>query len=379
MRKRQRLAKGIFADRYGISVIYFEHGTAVETRFPSGTSVDRLIAWRETQLKHLRESVPHTRNQMARDAVKYLKRLKGRPGYSSERSHLTAWLRAFGPTVRRSITTQRCELILAEWRQQGYASKTLRHRHRVLQSFYRFFDGRTAITPVDDIRKPPKGQPRPVSVSDATIEAVALELRKHEILGTLRDAKTRARFLVLATHSQRPAELQRAKLADVDFERRLWFVRGVKGGFNTIVPLNEDQIAAWQMFMAADAWGIYDSRSFSRTLKRAGWPKHIRPYNLRHSTGFALDARGVDLGDIQRLMGHTSPETTRSFYVPGLIQRLAAATQKLEGRFRGEGFVPRSALPRSSGEDAKGAENRRKLKGGKKHPVMEDRTAKGRK
>ena len=255
---------------------------------------------------------------------------------------------------------EHAENILATWRQHGYAPKTLRHRYRILQSLYRYFDGRLAVTPLDDVKRPPRPQPRPVSVSDATIEAVALELRKREILG-YRDAKTRARFLVLATHSQRPAELQRAQPGDVDLQRRLWFVRGAKGSYNTTVPLNEDQVAAWQLFMDAGAWGVYDSRSFSKTLKRAGWPKDIRPYNLRHSTGRALDERGVDLGDIQGLMGHTTPETTRAFYVPGMIKRLAAATKKLEGRFSGAGFTSRSSTAeRPSVDDVSRRQHREK-------------------
>jgi integrase len=357
MPKRTRLATGVYQDRWGLSVVYQRHGKPIETRFPRGSSVDRLTRWRARQITTEAEGQPTpVRNQLARDAVRYLKRLKGMAGYKSERSHLKAWLHELGPTARAAITRERCELVIATWRQAGYAPRTIRHRHRVLQSFFHFFEGARAETPLDDVKRPAKPKPRPVSVADMTIAAVAFELRKHEILGTLRDAKTRARFLVRMTHSQRPIEFQRAEPGDVDLERRLWFVRGAKGGYNTVVPLNDEQVAAWQLYKAGDAWGAYDSRSFAKTLRRAGWPKGIRPYNLRHSTGFALDARGVDLGDIQGLMGHASPETTRMFYAPGLIARLAAATEKLSGRFPGDGFapiLPRAALPRLARTAAK--------------------------
>jgi integrase len=78
------------------------------------------------------------------------------------------------------------------------------------------------------------------------------------------------------------------------------------------------------------------------SLQRCGWPKGISPSNLRHSTGFALSARDVDLGDIQTLFAHTSPATTRSFYVPGQIQRLRAATAKFDGRFGAAPFFTTS-------------------------------------
>lgn len=345
MPKRTRLAPGIYRDAYGLSVIYqtTKEGARqpCETRFPVDTPLDRLITWRETQIKHAAVFSPRpARNGLARDVVRYLRRLKGLPGYKSEKSHLAAWLRALGPTMRRSLKRERCELVIATWRQQGYSARTIRHRCRVLRSVFHAIDGRRAPTPLDEITQPKKPKPRPVAVADDAIAGVALELRKREIAGTLRDAKTRARFLVLATHAQRPAEVKRTQAEDVDVERRIWAVRGVKGGYNVIVPLNEEQLAAWRLFIAAAAWGEYDSRSFSKTLKRCGWPKHIRPYNLRHSTGAALSARGVDLGDIQALFGHTSPETTRAFYVPGQLERLTSANRKLQGRFTGEGFHP---------------------------------------
>lgn len=339
---RRKLARGIYQDAYGISVIYRAEGKPVETRFPAGTSLARLERWRNRQRAQEQRTTTIRRNQLARDVVRYLKRLKGLAGYKSEKSHLRAWLQAFGPTTRRLITREACELVIADWRQAGYAPRTIRHRIRVLQSLYRVLDGAQAVTPLDEVKPPPRPRERPVAVSDTVIASVALQLRKQEIAGRLYDAKTRARFLVLATHNQRPCEVMRAQPGDVDLERKLWFTRTAKGGPHTIVPLNTEQLAAWQLFITADAWGAYDSRSFSKTLKRNGWPKDIRPYNLRHSTGIALSARGVDLGDIQALFGHASPETTRRFYVPGLIERLAAATQKLEGRFAGEGFHPAS-------------------------------------
>jgi hypothetical protein len=48
---------------------------------------------------------------------------------------------------------------------------------------------------------------------------------------------------------------------------------------------------------------------------------------------------------VQGLLGHTSPETTKRFYAPGQLERLAAATLTLEGRFGAETFLPSSARP----------------------------------
>lgn len=351
MPKRTRLTTGIYQDAYGLSVITSEHGRAKEMRFAPGTPLERLKKWRRRrigQLADLDQADP--RGSLARDVVEYLKRLKGQPSYKSEKSHLRAWLHYLPRGIRRwAITRKHVELAIAEWREQGYAARTIRHRCRVLEALYHRLDGSRSETPLDDVVLPAKPKPRPVSVSDTSIATVALELRKHETLGWLRDSRTRARFLVLATHQQRPIEVQRTERIDLDLDRRLWFVRGAKGGYSAVVPLNEEQLAAWQLFIAGQAWGRYDSRSFAKTIQRAGWPKGIRPYNLRHSTAFALTARDVDLGDVQSLLGHTSPATTR-MYTSTPMHRLKIASQKLEGRFSPLLFTP--ALPRPTPKKA---------------------------
>lgn len=352
MPKRLRLATGIYEDAHGRSVIVHVHGKPQEHRFERDRPLDLLVRWRKREIAKTSETAPRVAGStLTRDAVRYLKRLKGLPSYRSEKSHLRAWLIRFGALPRWLVTSEKCELAIADWRTDGYSARTIIHRVRALAALYHRLDGPKADTPVDNAILPPKPRPRALSVSDVTIEAVALEMRKHEIAGLLRDAKSRARFLVLATHSQRPAELQRTKPEDVT--PTVWAVRAAKGGYNVAVPLNDEQRAAWQLFIAANAWGHYDSRSFSKLLQRCGWPKGIRPYNLRHSTGIALSKRGVPIEDIQALMSHTSPTTTRQFYVPGLIERLADATQLLDGRFGGAAFFPRAVTTKATGRHAK--------------------------
>lgn len=375
MPKRRRLATGIYEDAYGISVLHREAGRNVETRFPRGSDVDRLTAWRETQIRQVKDLTPAApRKTLARDIVRYLKRLKGLPSYKAEKSHLRAWLQRFPNTPRRSIKREQVELAIAAWREDGYAARTIRHRCRALESVFHRLDGRRAPTPFDEVQLPRKPKPRPVSVSDETIAAVALELRKHEIAKTLRDAKTRARFLVLATTGRRPAEVKRTRREDIDLYRRLWFTRTAKGGLNSAILLNDEMLAAWQLFMAAGAWGWYDDRSFAKTLRRCGWPAGIRPYNLRHSTGRAIRARGGDLEDVQDQLGHASIVTTREFYLHELPARQAAVSARLAGRFSASAFVAASQNEPSQnrqGREAKGRDFARVSKGSRTGQLRE--------
>ncbi len=349
MPKRKRLATGIYEDAYGRSVVYSVQGRPVETRFEKDRPVEFLLRWRKRKQGEAQDLAPRDpRGSLSRDIVRYLKRFKGTQGYKAAKSHLKAWVQYFGRAKRRwQITTEDVDLAIAHWRQAGLSAGTIRHRCRLLQSIWRTLDGLGAACPVAAAKRPPKPRGRAVTVSDAVIAEVGARLKAREDpkVNRLRDSKTRARFLVLASTGRRPAEVMRATPGDVDVERRLWFVRSAKGGRHTTMALNDEMLGAWQLFIGADAWGQYDTRSFSKTLKRNGWPAGVRPYNLRHSTAVAIRAGGGDLEDVQDQLGHASIETAREFYLHALPARQAQIAATLEGRFAGDVFGTHAPVP----------------------------------
>lgn len=358
---RLTLATGIYSDPHGIGVVYHSHGKPIETRFERGHPLDLLIRWRKQQMGAAETLAPRDpRGSMTRDAVRYLKRLKGLPGYRSEKAHLRAWLIRFGAQPRWKLTEQDCAVTIAAWRKRPYAARTIRHRIRVLKALYHALDGPRAATPVDNLKPPQKPKARPVTVADDAISSVALQLRANEERGTLRDGKTRARFLVLATTGKRPVEMTRARREDVDLARRLWMTRTAKGGYNTEVLLNDQQLAAWHLFIAAQAWGAYDTSSFSKTIQRAGWPKGIRPYQMRHSVARTIRRRGGDPSDVQEALGHASIETGRSFYYGASPEQQAKVSGLLDNRFGASVFepLPRRPTTRRQQNRAKGTKSK---------------------
>lgn len=329
-RNRTTIATGIYADAYGYSIMWRHAGRPRECRFPLDTPLSTLEAIRDARLREA-ATVP-TGGSFVRDCVRFLRDRRQRASFKSDRAHLRPWIRRFLKGSRYAITRDDVRAALGEWQRAGYSARELRHRWRILSQVFTTFDP-DAPNPCMGVKLPRIPKARPRSVSDDLVRDVALNLRKQEMdgIGRLRTAKTRARFLVLATTGQRPAQLKRTRQMDVDLERRVWFVPPAKGDAGTIVYLNDEMLAAWRLFIAARAWGHYDGRSFARTLQRNGWPKAIRPYNLRHTVGLRLSELGVDLGDIQSALGHSSPTTTR-IYVPGVLARLREASAKLDGR-----------------------------------------------
>lgn len=362
----RKVARGIYRDAYGYELRWQEAGRTRTKRYPGDTPLDILKQQRASKVRLATQVAPkQTQGSFPRDAARWLKSRKGAPSFKSDRAHLRPWVHRFKLKSRWVITPEAIRTALDEWRRRGYAARTLRHRLRVLKSLYQTFDQTEG--PCAEITTPTPPKRRPRAPQDEMIRAVARALLIQEKIGRLRDAKTRARFLVDATCGQRPIQHMRATPADVDLERRLWFVDPAKGDEGTVLYLNDDQLAAWTLFSRARAWGRYDRRSYAKTLRRNGWPKGVRPYAMRHAVGLALSELGFDLGDIQQHMGHADLNTTRRFYVPGLMSRAKAVSEKLTGRLGVDSYMLTTTT--GSEERAKTRQNPPRSARGSRAPV----------
>lgn len=96
-----------------------------------------------------------------------------------------------------------------------------------------------------------------------------------------------------------------------------------KGYKEAILPLT--QIARECLDRLEGRWPI-KARATQRRFEKAG----IHPHQLRHHLGCSLAASGCDLGEIQDLLRHSSPATTRT-YAAYSMDRLRAAQARRVG------------------------------------------------
>lgn len=330
---RTRIVTGIFQDQYGYSVTWQDRGRQREKHFPLDTPIPTLKAFRKRQGSIATQAVTHERGggSFVRDVVRYLRTRKGRPSHKADRSHLRPWVKRFKQRSRHAITREAIQLALADWADKS--ARELRHRVNVLRQVYRLLDGPTAPTPCDGVTLPTIPKTRPKGVPDGIIQTVGDRLYHQELAGTLRDGKTRARFLVQATCGKRPCQLVKARPIDVSLERRIWDVEPAKNASGGPQYLNDEMLEAWRLFITEHAWGKYDASSFAKTLRRNGWPAGVRPYNMRHQTLQAVTAAGGSLEDSQQMATHASPVTTQRHYVPLEVEKSKAASERIDGRF----------------------------------------------
>jgi integrase len=349
--------RGVYRTKHGWRICWRDRGRQQQKNFPPDTPLEVLKGWRRRKVGQSKPSTDKRKAGLARDVVQYLRTRKHLTSYITERAQLRAWVHRYPRLSRWALTAMHIREAVADWQSLGYSAQEIRHRVRALRRVFRYLDGPREPTPCDDVTLPklPRRQrvitEEDIRRTDDLIRQVAVRLRAAEIAGKLRDQKTRARYLVMATTGQRPAQIRRAKPEDISLDQRLWIVRPAKGDYGSLVWLNDDMLAAWQLFISAKAWGHFNKRSFARVLHSNGWPKGIRPYGMRSAVGVAMNASGVPLEDVAALFGHTSQKTTRTFYVPALLARLAAASQAIEGRIGPAAIAPTGA---SQSQPAKG-------------------------
>ncbi len=126
------------------------------------------------------------------------------------RSELGSWCDLYGNRARHTLTEDDVRSARDGWKAKGLKPKTINNRVDRLRQLYRVLDGRDAWTPCDGIDPLPVHHTPAERIDPAVIVAVAAELLAREAKGILRDAKTRARFMVYASIGRRPSEVARA-------------------------------------------------------------------------------------------------------------------------------------------------------------------------
>lgn len=333
-------------------------GRQRERRFPADTPKREINIWKDQTKAKLKARFPAgakprtgAAGTLEADIERVIPLRKQLASWSDYRTLLRSWIPFIGQKARDSVEKTDILAAMGTWTEQGAAARTINNRISALRQCYAILDGDQAPTPCDGVRwlKPNKipKQLVPVHIVNRVC-AKLLERHEQYLAGTRtrkgrpggqHALKDRARLMVMSACGKRPAEVGRAEPGDLDLGRRVWYDRTAKDGDSPGMYLNEEMLIAWEEFIAADAWGEFsDDGHFARRLHDAGWPKGVKPYNVRHSAWTDASERGADLADIQVGAGHKRIETTRKHYVAVLNSRMQRLSELIDKR---HGWTPR--------------------------------------
>lgn len=348
-----RLAVGIYRHATFIRVTAKVHGVQREAHFQLGTDLDVMKAWQAKQKGKLLERAPKPagRRALLHDIAAYLDTLPTGRRKKDDRALLAHWSASpLGTLKRTAITRSDVKAQLARWEEHQVAASSINHRLRALRNLYRELNtSDDDPDPTVGIKKRPEPEPQDRSHSYDLMEAIIAFMpdrgataKKGESRGGQSLGKARARVMLWT--GLPPKQLGQIRRADFDAQAgtlRVTPRRKGKGTKATTIPLLPQAVNALTLFFAAQAEGPFSTSSFHKQWTRAqarlvaqlrrttgnaklALPRHIRPYDLRHS--FASEAARLtrNILGIRKLMLHAKTATTER-YLEGAVDESASA------------------------------------------------------
>lgn len=343
---RKTIGSGIYEDDHGLAaVVNVGSGPGRltrERRYPKGTTLRTIRAWQEETRVELRKMAGRVSSgTLADDVPAYLARIrKTLASYRDRERDVRAWLPRFGQRRRASLTTRELDAQLAHWRNtDGLSASAVNHRRDALSDLFAKLDGPEAHNPVKGCIWFPRPKAKPQAIDRARI------LR---VLSALEDrGKTKWRLLLMHWTGMRPSQMARLSPTGEDFylDERAFAVevggqvRAIpavlvpsgKGGEPVMFPLLEEGVAVARGFLRTRAFGRWSCPSAYKRIveaaKKVGEPP-FNVYRIKHSFASALRRTGTDLADIQDMLGHADPASTR-VYAPAVRAKHLAALERL--------------------------------------------------
>ncbi len=237
--------------------------------------------------------------------------------------------------VESPVIRQRIRLFLKKLKDKGYTKKGISRKIASLRSYFKFLTLNEFITknPMSTIKSPKikleESLPKFLKISD--IEKIFMKLKDRKVFNSRKSHRYYLIIRLLYSTMARVSELCNIKIRDVDFEKGYISLRG-KGNKERIVPVDKTTLEIFKESLqnriryTPEDYLIVNTRNNKlnprvvqadiKTIKeRCGFPdsKVITPHVFRHTGATHLRRSGMDISELQDILGHSSPNTTRIY------------------------------------------------------------------
>lgn len=260
--------------------------------------------------------------------------------YRNDLSQFIAYLQAPPSGDHQTAVNQWAELTdghlsvyLLHLREREYAASTVARKTAAIKSFCHYLteQGLMRADPAANMASPRVEKYVPRSMTHDEIERLLAEpLRDAE--GTKPEALRDCAMLeTLYSTGMRVSELVALNLADIDLEQGAVRCSG-KAGRQRLVPLRPSAVEAITRYLEMgrlngelpDDQAVFLNHRGSRLTRQGFWlilksyaerarVEDITPHTLRHSFATHALKHGVELRDVQHLLGHVSISTTQVY------------------------------------------------------------------
>lgn len=307
-----------------------------EKTFPADAGLKEMKEWQsDTRADLKRLNLRPAKGTLKADAPRYHERFTQRLDHpESRKAELAAWFPTFGQRARHTIKSAEVRQQVKDWQAAGVAASTIRHRLTALSTLYQELDGEEAYNPVKGVKRPPEPVAQPDFRSPETILSV-LDAMANRVARNNRGWETLARALCLTYTGTRPSQLMRVDLANhllLDQTPPMVFIPAGKRGKAHWKPLTAGGVMAFRLLVNSQGGGAFSTSAFYKSWIKACKDADVTPFNpykLRHSYATLLRRGGMDLADVQQLLGHTNAKTT-SRYAAVIPEKLTASVEAFE-------------------------------------------------
>ena len=241
--------------------------------------------------------------------------------YRGELSRFNNWLaeKLNGPVYLDEVSLDDLEAYLTYKKEKGNSATTRSRFCGVIKSFYNYLYKKDLAENVAVALESPKTRKKKRAYLTGTeMEAVLKAINKPIIFATT---------LFLYQTGARISEAINLTFDDLDFSNMIVHIRDGKGRKDRDVPMSERLKNGLESYIenergkvdsdyvfATESSGslsrVYFNSCLKQAVKKAGINKEITAHSIRRSTAILMARRGVNVVDIQAILGHESLETT---------------------------------------------------------------------
>lgn len=237
--------------------------------------------------------------------------------------------------VNSPLLRQKIRLFLKKLKEKNYSKKAIARKIASLRSFFKFLIVNELIikNPMDRIQSPKikteENLPKFLDISD--IKKIFTRLKDEK---QFKSEKSQLQYLIvrlLYSTMARVSELCNIKIKDVNITQGYIRLRG-KGNKERFVPVDEKTLELIKeylqnrFFYNSDDFLLLNTRNeklnprvvqqYVKNIKlKCNFPdsKIITPHVFRHTGATHLRRSGMDISELQDILGHSSPNTTRIY------------------------------------------------------------------
>jgi site-specific recombinase XerD len=238
---------------------------------------------------------------------------------------------------------QRIRLFLKKLKDKDYTKKGISRKIAALRSFFKFLDLNEFIekNPMKTIKSPKirmeENLPKFLDLPD--IKKILKHLKNSKRFNSKKSKRYYLLVRLLYATMARVSEICNIKVSDINFEKGYIRLRG-KGNKERIVPVDSKTLNVIKeslvnrLFYDDDDYLLVNTRGDQLTPRvvqndiqnikeKCGFSdsKIITPHVFRHTGATHLRRSGMDISELQDILGHSSPNTTR-IYAKNDIGRL---------------------------------------------------------